>query len=88
MCIMCMVCLVFVLGVWYVQTRINRRKEKTHTHTCEMLMKEPLEPASAMAFTALRSFRLTCADVPDSSRAVFSTLSLRQSSIAKREEKW
>lgn len=38
-----------------------------------MLMKDPFEPASAMAFTAFRSFRLTWAEVPDSSRAVFST---------------
>ena len=45
----------------------------THPPTCEMLINDPLEPASAMAFTALRSFRLTWAEVPDSSRAVLST---------------
>lgn len=45
----------------------------THARICEMLMKEPFDPASAMAFTAFLSFRLTWAEVPDSSRAVLST---------------
>ena len=39
----------------------------------EMCIRDSLEPASAIAFTALRSFRLTWAEVPDSSRAVLST---------------
>lgn len=45
-----------------------------------MLMKDPFDPASAMALTAFRSFRLTWAEVPDSSRAVFSTCKKRVAS--------
>lgn len=41
-----------------------------------MLMNDPLDPASAMAFTAFRSFKLAWADCPDSSRAVFNTYTL------------
>ena len=41
------------------------------TPTCEMLMKEPLEPAVTMRTTLLVSFRLFCASLPASSRALF-----------------
>lgn len=59
----------------------------TQAKICEMLMKEPFEPASAMALTAFLSLRLTWADVPDSSRAVFSTLQSSSSSSSRNRSR-
>mmetsp|Transcript_4220 Transcript_4220/g.8818 ORF Transcript_4220/g.8818 Transcript_4220/m.8818 type:complete len:209 (+) Transcript_4220:2194-2820(+) len=46
----------------------------THAIICEMLIKDPLDPAVTMALTELVSSRLSCAFLPEASRAVFSTL--------------
>lgn len=45
----------------------------THAIICEMLMKEPLDPAVTMRTTLLVSLRDDCAERPASSRALLST---------------
>jgi hypothetical protein len=54
-------------------TNSETAKARALSHTCEMLMKLPLDPAVTMRTTLLVSWREFCASLPASSRALFST---------------